>query len=48
MKKFQGKTTLIIAHRLNTIKGCDLIVVIHEGKCQKIISPSEIEEFPDQ
>jgi ATP-binding cassette subfamily B protein len=30
--KAQGKTIIIIAHRLTTIKNCDKILVLHQGK----------------
>jgi ATP-binding cassette subfamily B protein len=30
--KEQGKTIIIIAHRLTTIKNCDKILVLHQGK----------------
>jgi ABC-type bacteriocin transporter len=30
--KSQGKTVIIIAHRLNTIKNCDEILILKEGK----------------
>jgi len=30
--KLQGKTIILIAHRLNTIKNCDEILVLKEGK----------------
>ncbi|OMJ94624.1 hypothetical protein SteCoe_2113 [Stentor coeruleus] len=44
--KFKEKTVLIIAHRINTIKECDLIAVINEGKCEKVINPLDVQEFP--
>jgi len=28
----EGRTTLVIAHRLATVKGADIIFVIHEGQ----------------
>ena len=30
--KSKGKTVILIAHRLNTIKNCDEILVLKEGK----------------
>ena len=30
--KSKGKTIILIAHRLNTIKNCDEILVLKEGK----------------
>lgn len=30
----QGRTTLVIAHRLSTVMGADTIVVMHEGRIQ--------------
>jgi ABC-type multidrug transport system fused ATPase/permease subunit len=28
----KGRTSIVIAHRLSTVKKCDKIVVIHQGK----------------
>jgi len=31
-----GRTTFMIAHRLNTLKSCDLILVLDQGKLQEV------------
>lgn len=28
----EGRTSVVIAHRMSTIKKCDRIVVVHKGK----------------
>jgi len=28
----EGRTSIVIAHRMSTIKKCDRIVVLHKGK----------------
>lgn len=28
----EGRTSIVIAHRMSTIKKCDRIVVVHRGK----------------
>ena len=32
----QGKTTILIAHRISTIQGADIIMVLEEGKAAEI------------
>lgn len=32
----RGRTTFMIAHRLNTLKNCDLILVLHQGELAEI------------
>ena len=38
----KGRTTFIIAHRLSTVKNCDIIVVMDKGKIIEIGSHSEL------
>jgi ABC-type multidrug transport system fused ATPase/permease subunit len=33
-KLVRGRTTFVIAHRLSTVKNCDLLLVLKEGKLQ--------------
>ena len=37
-------TVLTIAHRLNTVMGCDRVKVLHEGKCQEFDTPTKLLE----
>lgn len=39
---FQGKTQLIIAHRLSTLEKCDLIFWLEQGKIRRSGPPSEV------
>ena len=36
-----GRTTFMIAHRLSTVKNCDLLLVLKEGRLQAITSEFE-------
>jgi len=40
-KASENKTLIIIAHRLTTLEGCNRIVVLKEGKIEKIVSSIE-------
>jgi ATP-binding cassette subfamily B protein len=37
----QGRTTFIIAHRLDTLEGCDLLLHLEDGQVRPI-KPSEL------
>ncbi|KAL0482965.1 ATP-binding cassette, subfamily B [Acrasis kona] len=37
-----GKTTIVIAHRLNTVKNCDVIVVMEQGRMVEMGSHEEL------
>ena len=40
----QGRTTLMIAHRLSTVQKADRIVVLENGHIVEIGSPSQLRE----
>ncbi|MEK3882552.1 ABC transporter ATP-binding protein [Paenibacillus sp. PL2-23] len=42
MKLSQGRTTLIVAHRLSTIQHADRIIVMHKGRIQESGSHAEL------
>ncbi|KAL9610623.1 MAG: hypothetical protein Q9167_004697 [Letrouitia subvulpina] len=43
-REFQGRTVLSIAHRLETIFGCDKVVVIDGGRCVEFGAPEMLVE----
>ena len=40
--QLEGKTKIIIAHRLSTVKNCDYIIKLNKGKIDKIVKPQEL------
>lgn len=42
-KLFENRTVIVIAHRLETVKKCDLILVLENGKVQEIGKRSHLE-----
>ena len=41
---FKGKTVVIVAHRLSTVKNADQIVVLNQGKISEIGTHQELTE----
>lgn len=41
--KLCGKTMMIIAHRLKTVRKCDLVVVLEQGECVELGPPDDLE-----
>jgi ABC-type multidrug transport system fused ATPase/permease subunit len=37
----QGRTAFVIAHRLNTIRNCDVLLVMERGKLKEVIWQNE-------
>jgi ATP-binding cassette subfamily B protein len=40
----QGRTTLMIAHRLSTVQKADRIIVLENGRIVEIGSPAQLRE----
>jgi ABC-type multidrug transport system fused ATPase/permease subunit len=46
-KVSSGSTTLMIAHRLSTVRACDIIIVLKKGKIIEQGSHDELLAIPD-
>ena len=42
VKEYEGKTVIIVAHRLSTIKNADQIIVMHNGKIAEVGNHSDL------
>ncbi len=42
----EQRTTLIVAHRLSTLRSCDMIVVLEQGRVTQVGRPSELLKQP--
>ncbi len=47
-KYLKNTTEIIIAHRINTVKNCDRIVIIDNGRIKEILSKEEINKKHDE
>jgi len=42
-----GRTSIVIAHRLSTVKRCDRIVVLHDGRVVEEGTYQDLSENPN-
>ncbi len=40
----EGRTTLVVAHRLSSVAGCDRVLVLHDGELVETGAPAELRE----
>ena len=43
----EGRTSIVIAHRMSTIQKCDRIIVVHRGKVVEDGTFEELSDKPD-
>jgi ABC-type multidrug transport system fused ATPase/permease subunit len=43
----KGRTSIVIAHRLSTVKACDKLIVIHNGKVVEEGTYNSLSSDPD-
>jgi len=46
-RAMEGRTSIVIAHRMSTIEKCDRIVVVHKGKVVEDGTFDELSARPD-
>ena len=46
-RAMEGRTSIVIAHRMSTIQRCDRIIVVHQGRVVEDGSFEELSAMPD-
>jgi ABC-type multidrug transport system fused ATPase/permease subunit len=43
----KGRTSIVIAHRLSTVKDCDQVLVLEKGEVKEMGHPSQLLQDPN-